>query len=192
MDHFSMSRLISVTLFCCVLLMPMTMHGQIRHFNKAWWDSAPHVEQEGFIWGFFDCPSAPKLAAGSTTADDYIKYLDKVTGISKQGHDDIVPQALRRAHTKIVGRPTLKGGEVYKEKHGFLDGDWWGDKEGQMPDERLGYVEGYLACEFNRADLHHAALYVKLLNRHFALPANENDKIADALQPLIDLEKHKN
>lgn len=140
--------------------------------------------------GFFDCSSAPKMVYGATS-DDYIAfvkdYLLKVGGVSKNA----VPVALREAHHDMHSRPVLKGGELYKEKHGWLDGEWWGDAQHGNPEEKLGYVEGYLSCEFGTATAHETHQYVNALNRHFAIEANEHDKIANVLQPILEREKTK-
>jgi hypothetical protein len=166
------------------------MHGQKLLFDSAWWNATRQGEQTGFVLGFFDCPSAPKMVYGASS-DDYVTYVDK--SIAEAGRDsrNAVPVALRQAHEKMHSRQVLKGGEEYKEKHGWLDGEWWGDAKRGDPDDKLGYVEGFLACEFGSATVRQREQYVKVLNRHFAVEANEHDKIANILQPVLELEKQK-
>jgi hypothetical protein len=189
MSRASMSWLLRIAI-SCGLAASTQMYGQKLVFDQAWWNASNDAEHTGFVLGFFDCPSASKMVYG-TSSDDYIAYVDKA--LAKVGHNsqNAVPAALRNAHQQMHSRPVLKGGEEYKEKHCWLDGEWWGDAKHGDPDDKLGYVEGFLACEFGSATVRQREQYVKVLNRHFAVEANEHDKIANILQPVLELEKQK-
>jgi hypothetical protein len=52
-------------------------------------------------------------------------------------------QVALRVAARLPGRPSQPGGEVYKGRHGFFDGQWWYES---IAPEQLGYVEGYLLC----------------------------------------------
>jgi hypothetical protein len=174
----------------CGLAASTQVYGQKLLFDQAWWDASNNGEHTGFVLGFFDCPS-PSKAVYNASSDDYIAYVNKA--LAEVGHNsqNAVPAVLRNAHQQMHSRPVLEGGEVYKEKHGWLDGEWWGDAKHGNPDEKAGYVEGFLACEFSSATVRQRQQYIDALNRHFVVEANEHHKIADILQPIIAREKEK-
>jgi hypothetical protein len=170
------------------LMLSACVNAQTLHFDSDWWRHTAHDEErEGFVLGYFDCPKAPKTVSGIST-NDTIAYVDKHLGFSR---DASVPSVLDQAKLGMEARPILKGGEEYPEKHGWLDGAWWGDaKHGDLEDQR-GYVEGYLQCEYGQATTSQTQAYVNALNLHFANPSNEHHKIANVLQPIIDSEKKR-
>ncbi len=135
--------------------------------------------------GVGDCPKAGKLVYG-LSSDDYIAFVDSRVAASANKSPDAVPKILRSARHTLAPKPILKGGEEYPEKHGWLDGEWWGDATHGDADEKVGYVEGYLSCEFGLVDKRATTSYVRLLNTHYSNPAKEHDKVANVLQPAID------
>ncbi len=160
---------------------------QAAVLNAPWWKQASRGEQIGFVVGFYDCPH-PYGTVQFATSDDYRRFLD----IYLDRHPTTsVPDALRRAHSPLHPGPRLRGGEEYPEAHGWLDGEWWGDASHGDPDDRIGYVEGYLACEYRTPQPIEVSRYVAALNRHFGNERNEHDKIANVLQPILDREKRR-
>jgi len=131
-------------------------------------------EHWDFIYGFTDCGRA--LQSGLNTA----QYEDFVSA-----HVDLdpnsVPKLINLAPRRVRALKQLSGGEVWTEKHGFNDGDLWGDSavEGRV------WVEGYLACKGQRIDVRTADRYVQLMLRHYSNPKRHLDKLADVLEPLL-------
>ena len=91
-----------------------------------------------------------------------------------------------------TGKPRLvpKGGEDWKESHGYYDGLWW---RGASPPEQLGFVEGYLSCYstempsasgmFSKS----APDYVRLMNSYMKGHAHsDEEKLADILSRFRD------
>jgi len=83
--------------------------------------------------------------------------------------------------------------EVWREKHGFFDGDYWYQLQGVG--ERASYVAGYLSCETalrHKRVTRPAESYVSSINRWYGTenegdlnPARENEKIAYVIQQLL-------
>jgi hypothetical protein len=187
MAALSVSRYLQIGLSATVLL-SAAAQAQKLQFNSDWWRHAAHDEERtGFVLGYFDCPKAAKQVAGASS-NDYIAYVYERLGHSGEA---AVPPILNEAHLHMKARPVLKGGEDYPEKHGWLDGAWWGDTHSGDADEKRGYVEGYLQCEFGEATVSQTQRYVDLLNRHFSSASNEQHKIANVLQPILDREKQR-
>jgi hypothetical protein len=87
-------------------------------------------------------------------------------------------------------RPIPKGGEDWKESHGYYDGLWW---RGASAPEQLGFVEGYLSCYstempsasgiFSKS----APDYVRLMNSYMQGHAHsDEEKLADILNRFRD------
>ncbi len=79
----------------------------------------------------------------------------------------------------LQGRPQSSGGENYPEKHGIFDGEYWRQS---IPNHRLGFVEGYLACQrsdgkpaatFSRM----AAWYAAQISRWYGVKADDPSEI---------------
>ena len=163
--------------------------GQTVPLDRNWWQQAHHAEKTGFVLGFFDCSRAPAYVHGATS-DDYLRFVDDQVTPASESHG-LIPEILRKAERGIKARSVLKRGEEYSEKHGWLDGEWWGDATHGNPEEKIGYVECYLACESRRVDILHVHRYVDVLDLHFSSIRNEHDKIANILQAQLDREKTK-
>jgi hypothetical protein len=161
---------------------------QTLRFDSQWWRHGAHDgERTGFVHGYLDCPKAAKQVSGASS-NDYVAYVYEHLGYSKHSS---VPSVLAQAHLYIKTRPILRGGEEYPEHHGWLDGAWWGTASTGDPDEKRGYVEGYLQCGYGEVTASRTYRYVDALNQHFAKPSNEHHKIANVLQPIIDGEKKR-
>ena len=172
------------------LLFTAAASSQTIRFDSTWWRHSIHDEERtGFVLGYFDCPKAPKEAYGATS-DDYVKYVYKYLGSSSKF--DTVPPVLQQANFHIHPHPILSGGEEYPEKHGWLDGEWWGDETRGDVDDKTGYIEGYLACELGSANAPQTQRLVKELNLHFSSEKNQHDKIANVLEPMINRERRRN
>jgi len=86
--------------------------------------------------------------------------------------------------------PQTKGGEVYRNRHGFLNGFWY--RTGS-PSERFGFIEGYVAC-LRHYVTHPAASYSQAIeyydariSEYIAAHSNTDDEaIADILRRFRD------
>jgi len=172
-----------------ILLFSGTALAQTLQMNASWWQQTHDAERTGFVLGFYDCPEAPEKIRGATSGD-YIEFVDRQVQHETRSNA-LIPDLLRAAHRGIRARPALKGGEVFQEEHGWLDGEWWGDATHGNSTEKIGYVEGYLACEARPVDMNHVRQCVDLLNTHFATAGSEHDKIAKVLQIQLDREMSK-
>lgn len=156
-------------------------------FNARWWNQAYNDEQQGFIYGYLDCRPWPKAAKASV--DDYQNAVTKALGTGKGNDARDVAKAIQQAAATLKSRD-IRGGENYTERHGFLDGEWWGE-DGRQPwpsglaDADRGYVEGYLECAAIPATARAVSRYQTAINRHYARGRHSHDKIANVLQPLL-------
>ena len=175
------------TLFACAL--SFTVLAENLRFTSEWWQVSIHDEERtGFVLGYFDCPRAPKTVRGASSGD-YIAFVSgKIASANKARS---IPTILDQAHRDMHPFAILRGGEEYPERHGWLDGEWWGDAEHGNRDEKAGYVEGYLACELGSTSRSHVQRLTAALNQHFKNPRREHDKIGDVLQPLLDHERQR-
>jgi len=170
------------------LLLSAFASAQTLRFDSEWWRHTAHNEERtGFVLGYFDCPKAAKQVF-SASSDDYVAYVYEHLGYSKES---TVPSLLAQAHLHMKAHQVLRGGEEYPEKHSWLDGAWWGDAHHGDTDEKRGYVEGYLQCNYDEVTVTQTQNFVDALNRHFANPSSEHHKIANVLQPILDSEKKR-
>ena len=156
--------------------------------NASWWKQAPKGEQTGFVLGFFDC-SHPSSSVRFASSADYRKFLDNYLDRHPTAS---IPGALHKAPAAMHPAPPIPGGEEYRERHGWLDGEWWGDSNHGDADEKLGYAEGYLSCEYRTTQRTDVRQYVSQVNRYFSKENHQHQKIADVLQPILDRGKGSN
>lgn len=114
-------------------------------FDGVWWKNTAKQERLGFVAGFLDCAI----------------YDDNNKRLRYASWDSLEPQisAFFASHPaqsgtgigqliEMLGQRTTKtaqeGGEVYREKHGIFDGEYWRQAS---PEHRLGFIEGYLVCQ---------------------------------------------
>jgi hypothetical protein len=162
-----------------VLMFAVSAHAQkpVR-FDKAWWNSLDEDEHWDFIYGFTDCGKPDKSGLNMAQYEDFVS--DHVNSDANS-----VPTLILLAPRKIKALPQAPGGEVWTERHGFNDGDLWGDHT----DEGRAWVEGYLACEHRPVSLTSVDRYVRLIIRHYANPNRHLDKLANVLEPLLPVKQ---
>jgi hypothetical protein len=158
-----------------VLMFAVTAHAQkpVR-FDKAWWNSLDKNEHWDFIYGFTDCGKPDMSGLNIAQYEDFVSD-------HANSDADSVPTLILLAPRKVKALPQAPGGEVWTERHGFNDGDLWGDH----PGEGRAWVEGYLACEHRPVDIASVDRYVRLIIRHYANPNRHLDKLANVLEPLL-------
>jgi hypothetical protein len=174
--YFGASRMFILWLAATsVLMFSVTAQAQKAvHFDKAWWNSLDKNEHWDFIYGFTDCGKADKFGLNMGQYEDFIS--DHVNSDANS-----VPTLILLAPKKVKALPQAPGGEVWTERHGFNDGDLWGDHQG----EGRAWVEGYLACEHRAVFLTSVDRYVRLIIRHYANQNHHLDKLANVLEPLL-------
>jgi hypothetical protein len=171
---------------------------QITEYDGHWWLLLTSEEKSGYLSGDADCyrfELKKKFAYTKPAAE----VEESITNLYRDNSDDrSVPvyEAIRIADRQPALRPPARGGEVWNERHGYWDGQWW--REG-TPADRLGFVEGYLAC-YSRSQKPHGAFsrtppqYVRLVNQWYELneetgdvdPTRVDAKIAAVLFKFVD------
>lgn len=171
--------------FMTIICLSVVSQGQSPlRFDRAWWLRTNGEEQQGFIYGYLDRRQPPGAAKAST--DDYEKSVSEQLEAQRTGGAHAVTIAIEKAGKTLKSRD-VRGGEIYRGPHGFLDGAWWGGFQGQPWPARLakgdkGYLEGYLECSTPPVYTQRVLRYQAALNRHFASGLHEQDKIADVVQ----------
>ena len=167
-----------ILVFCLALaeslLVPGAAYAQTVHPNATWWKTMGEPERWDFIYGFLDC--GPQLRTGLN-----VRQYDDFISDHVDSSRNSVPQLIRLAPHMIRKVPPMPGGEVWKERHGFNDGDLWGDHI----DEGRAWVEGYLSCEGRPVELRRVNRYVKLMLIYYSKPERHHDKLANVLEPLL-------
>lgn len=164
-----------------------------------WWLLLTAEEKDGYLNGDADCylfERQRKFAHPKSTTES----VERVTNFYHANPDKRSLPVFQAA--RIVDElPSLyvaeKGGETWNEPHGYWDGMWW--RQGS-PADRLGFVEGYLACYRSNPPLGRRtysrtpAQYVALINVWYKLdeenglvdPEREDEKIANVLLKFSD------
>jgi len=181
-----MKTVTQIRVAICSSLLAATTGAQSLHFNDAWWEKAMDSEKSGFIWGYLDSPCIPPVSASGM---DYQLFLNDYL---PKHPTTTVPVAMHVAAVRMKPTPVLKGGEVWTDAHGFMDGGWWGDSTHGNPDEHRGYVEGYMNCRIGHVSADEVDRYVKSINHYYDSPKHEHTKIAYVLEPLLLARKRDN
>lgn len=159
---------------------------RVLRFDAEWWKQANSSEQQGFIYGYWDCRQPSKAAKASI--DDYQQAVSAALGTERNADPDAVTKAIEYAWTTLKSRDT-RGGEFYSGPHGYLDGEWWGEYTDSWPSNVAemdrGYVEGYLECSSTPVTVQTVRRYQTAINQHYASGLHSHDKIADVLHPLL-------
>jgi hypothetical protein len=177
-----------------VLMCATTCRGaKATTFDGHWWIGATSDEQSGFLSGESDCSRA-ELGLKQEHSHSLPEERAYVTEFYRAKSDKLsvpVVDALRTARGQVLSKHARSGGEAWPEAHAYWDGQWW--REGTAG-ERLGYVEGYLAC-YSGASTRHGSFqkppsdYVRMINEWYRLkeetgdvdPQRVDTKIAEVL-----------
>ncbi len=172
-------------LFACSVLSGMQVAPGTLRADSRWWQRASGDEQRGFIYGYQDCRQPAKVAKASIT--DYQNAVSETLKAVDPNDPKAVTKAIEHAWTTLPSRD-ITGGEIYSERHGYLDGDWWGGFDGPWPPALAsadrGYVEGYLMCSSAPVTSEKVGRYQAEINRHYASGQHDRDKIAVVLERL--------
>ena len=169
-----------------------------RAFDGHWWTLLTSEERDGFLQGNSDCQSF-ELKRTSKYNHSFEETAEFVTSYYFQAErrSAFVLDVILLVNERPPRHKPLGGGERWAQPHGYWTGQWW--REGG-PADRLGFVEGYLACvasiptpgrdTFSKAPVD----YVHLINAWYKLDEESGDvdaekedvPIANALRPFRD------
>lgn len=161
--------------------------------DGRWWGTISPAERSGYIDGYEDCyvyDAKGVHTATGWTSNQFAQAVDAYYREHRDERTSLVSVVLKAINRTGKSRPIPKGGEEWKERHGYYDGLWW---RGSSPLEQLGYVEGYLSCDSTevsnpaRIFSKSARAYVRLLNTYMKdhLHSDE-EKVADILSRFRD------
>jgi hypothetical protein len=116
-----------------------------QHFDGKWWSKTSSDEHSGFINGAADCLTWTAHEKGFNATPEQL--VDKITRFYI-GHPESADLGVVEVWKGIWDKTppsagTAQPGETWNNANWYLDGFWW--LEG-TPDERQGFVEGYLWC----------------------------------------------
>lgn len=195
-NSFSMHRSHYCLFLTLVLfgIMPLLGSSVPRVYGRNWWASTARDERIQFIAGYLDCAAYDrgKTEMAKWQWDVMEPKITKYYASHPESPDQTVPSLILALGA--TDGSTDQAPEVYPEKHGIFDGDYW--RQITSPG-RAGFVEGYIACsdsamEGRKLDSHPTAWYVNQINRTYRL-TGENDiddgrraskKIATIIQEL--------
>ena len=200
-----MERTVSAV-FCSLALLALSAaacHSQAKRstaptFDGRWWTEAPIPERDGFVAGFTDCYRYDLEGPAHFEAKSLADYRELVsryfsrdsTRLSHSAFEALVQSADR------VGERPPSGGEVWNERHGHFDGNYWRQAfAAGGTQEQLGFVEGYVTCSNHRPTAQDSTFsatpadYVRRINQWYEFDtttgdmnsARESAKIADVL-----------
>jgi hypothetical protein len=160
-----------------------------RYDGKLWLEMS-WQERSNFVWGYGDCevdilrnPPGPEARGLEREMFDYYYYNQKASRLAEP-----IRVVMKRLVAKHRGDPPAKKvakedeGEVWPEKHGFFDGDFWHQSsEG----ERLAFVRGQIQC------FHHEPRSKRRFSRLPADYVREISKWYEANGPELNRDKEK-
>ena len=115
----------------------------ILAYDGRWWASADENERSGFIAGTGSCLDTDGLQ--KIFWGDYRSIDDAIGSYYKEHPKDrtlSVMEVWGKVGSTVQERKRLEGGERYRQPGG-AEGDWY---KRASRSERLGFLEGYLAC----------------------------------------------
>ncbi len=180
------------------MTLPAVSQQKTQRLDGKWWSSLYDQEQVEFLAGYIDC-YGNDLGNKGTFVESWYTYAPRITAYY-ENHPEWqtrpVTSVLFAVRSKTPPKP-LRGGEVWTEKHGFFDGDYW---DGITDRQRVAFIRGYLACyqeflktrptSFSKSP----ESYAEHISRWFGLksspsvlnPKRERAAIADALYKFAD------
>src|SRR5687768_9067542 len=117
-----------------------------KRFDRKWWIAAFPDEQQGFIVGFSDCyyDTLRRKIRSKATTGEFQEALNQFYARQGDQISTTVPEFLERLFRTLRSNVQRQaGGEVWNERHGYLDGGYWNQSSDK---ERLGFLEGYIQC----------------------------------------------
>lgn len=175
-----------------LLLLGLAAAQQSRKLDGNWWLSIEANERVEFLAGYIDCYTSDFGDKNRTFPESWYAYAPRITRYYTQNPQKVTRRAssvLLDVRSKTPPKPQ-KGGEVWTEKHGFFNGQYWREMGAA---ERTAFIEGYLACyrehlpsrpeRFARS----AETYAGEISQWFGAGATHEDAaIADVLYRFAD------
>jgi len=114
-------------------------------FSGAWWNQSDPEERSGFLNGAADCLTWTVHKKGFNGTPEQLE--DKITKFYKL-HPEAASLSVVDVWEKVAEQPKASKveedqGEVWKNAHWYLNGEWWRQVSEA---EQLGFLEGYLWC----------------------------------------------
>ena len=114
-------------------------------FDGRWWVRSDAEERSGFINGASDCLTWTAHKKGFNATPEQL--ANKITKFYEL-HPESISSSVINVWQKVADQPKASNGgkdegEVWKNAHWYLNGDWWAQIS---EDQQLGFVEGYLWC----------------------------------------------
>jgi hypothetical protein len=196
------SRALFVAAACAAALFLISSYAAFaasKPFDGTWWQGASKSERLGYVEGDSDC-NAIELGGHALDPDSLAPRLEFLSSFyaPDSGHADVlVFDALRLAEKQQTSANREPSEDAQGEAHGVYDGLFW---RNMLHAERLGFVEGYLACDEHKTQGRRASYsksaeeYVALLDQWYHVkdveedvdPKFEDRKIGDVLYRFRD------
>jgi hypothetical protein len=124
---------------------PTTTTRGSQQFDGKWWSKTSTEEHSGFINGAADCLTWTAHQKGFNATPEQLtgkigKFYREHPGSANLPVIEVWKRIWDRTRSS---RAAAQPGETWSNPHWYLDGFWWLD---QAPDEKQGFVEGYLWC----------------------------------------------
>lgn len=167
-------------------------------YDGAWWITVPQAEKDGFVAGFVDCYKYELRGPARFEARPLAEYRDSLSHYFVPGSQHL-SESVAKAFGMFADRPGERppaGGEEWREKHGYFDGNYWRQAfaAGGTSHQR-GFVEGYLSCNQQLGPHRRVSYsgrpdaYVRHISQWYRFdstsadmePTRERTKIADVL-----------
>jgi hypothetical protein len=132
-------------ILCILFISSFSACAEETSYDGKWWNSVSKDQRTEFIAGYIDCASDD--AGQLNLANASWNLLEpKITKFYRENASNLMkPVITVLLQITLQERPQKrKDGEVFSEKHGIFDGEYWRQI---MDEERLGFIEGYLACQ---------------------------------------------
>ena len=172
-------QMVRIAPIVLLLLIAAHLGAQQLRFDRNWWDQANDQERWGFTLGYFDCRQIENALHGN--ADHFTRFINGNLVSRPQS----VAKALEASAHDMADRPDDIHAERWPEKHGDLNGGWWGSTKIGDEDAKLGYVEGYAACASPRLSKERLRAASNAVDRFYDFPAHEKKPIAEVLKPFL-------
>jgi len=122
-----------------------------QHLDGKWWLRADTEERSGFINGAADCLTWTAHEKGFNATPEQV--ANKISKFYR-AHPEAASLAAVDVWRMVAVQPKVtetpeNQGEVWKNPHWYLNGDWWGSIS--LLEEK-GYLQGYIWCMNDRVE----------------------------------------
>lgn len=136
---------ILLTRLCLSVLLVASCAAQNLKQDGKWWRDLSDGERVEFLAGFIDCYANDLGDKNNTFPESWYTYAPRISSYY-QSH----PQQLSHSVTQVLFKVRSvhppkppKDGEVWRGKHWFFDGEYWGQIG---KNEQVAFIDGYLTC----------------------------------------------